>query len=388
MFPFLAGAALALVSIGKKLANTPSAAWWLLPIVFLDPVMAGQSALMGPDSALACFFLITVSGLLTKKEFRTIVGILGLCSISMRGMMTAGALFVWQILLLWPVHQSLSKLVRLSLCFLPGFGFACWFLWWHYTGTGWIGYHPDSPWARAFAPVAGSELVRNVLVVGWRWVDFGRVFEWFLLGFLLFSTNVRTLLRQSGKQFLLPLLLLLACLLVFLLPSSIFYQNLSAHRYFLPCFLCFHLLIFHWVALLSLKSWKKNLLFALLVLGLASGNFWIYPRGISMGWDSTLAHLPYHRLRTEMAGFIDAKNIPYSSIGTAFPNINTGENLYLNRDHRSFSDINWQQNKYMLVSNIFNDVSESDYKRLEQQWVLLKDLRRSGIWLRLYKKPE
>lgn len=126
----------------------------------------------------------------------------------------------------------------------------------------------------------------------------------------------------------------------------------------------------------------------LLVAGLFSGNCWIYPRGISMDWDATLAHLPYHGLRKDMIEFIEQQNIDFQSIGTEFPNINTGENLLLNGDNRKFVEKDFSQNKYMLASNIFNDFSEEDYQTLEQRWRLVKSTKGGGVWLKLYQCPE
>ena len=386
MFPFLAGLAWATLQLGKRLGRE-NLTYWLAPIVFLDPVIAAQSALVGPDLVLACFFMLALHGLLNKKNYWILLGVTGLCMISMRGMLTAGALFAWQLM----VHRegggaSVRQLAERGLLFIPGFTLAIGFLGWHYTATGWVGHHPDSPWAPAFEHVTGPGLFRNILVVGWRWLDFGRVFEWLLLAYLVIKMPFGGVSARS--PYFTSLLILFGCLLVFLTPSALIYNNLSAHRYFLPGFLCLHLVVFHWLALTDLKFWKKTLLISALALGLATGNCWLYPNGISMGWDATLAHLPYHKLRAHMLAYIDAHQIPFENIGTAFPNNNTGEALLLNGDDRRFAEKDWQKNDYMLVSNIFNDFSAEDIQRLEQEWVPVKRSRQGGVWLTLYKNPE
>ena len=66
-------------------------------------------------------------------------------------------------------------------------------------------------------------------------------------------------------------------------------------------------------------TWQP-LLFTMAFMGLLSGNFWVYPQPISTGWDSTLAHLPYYKLRNEMLQYIDNQGIKCSDVGTAFPN--------------------------------------------------------------------
>ena len=123
-----------------------------------------------------------------------------------------------------------------------------------------------------------------------------------------------------------------------------------------------------------------------MVLGLGTGNLWIYPQGVSMDWDATLAHLPYHRLRAEMMDYIDSQNIDYAQIGTAFPNINTGEDLLLNGDPRKCVEKDFLKNQYVLLSNIYNDFSAADYRFFEKNWTLIKRLKQSGVWINLYQK--
>lgn len=384
MFPFLAGLAWATLKLGKQ-TGPANLAFWLVPIVFMDAVVAGQSALVGPDLVLACFFMLSIQGFLREKKYWILLGLTGLCIISMRGMMTAGALFAWQLILLRQSGGANARqVVERILLFFPGFTLAIGFLTWHYKAAGWVGHHPDSPWAPAFEQVGSAGVVRNILVVGWRWLDFGRVFEWLLLGFLVVKAPFRHVAARS--PYLTSMLILFGCLLVFLTPSALVYNNLSAHRYFLPGFLCLHLIIFQWLAAADLNCWKKTLLFCALTFGLATGNCWIYPRGISMGWDATLAHLPYHKLRAQMLAYIDTHQIPIESIGSAFPNNNSGEALLLNGDNRCFAEKDWLHNDYMLVSNIFNDFSANDIQRLERDWTLTKRLEQSGVWLALYKK--
>lgn len=385
MYPFLAGLGWAILQLGKQLSPA-KLSYWLVPIIFLDPVIAGQSALAGPDLVLVCFFMIALHGLLSEKKYWSILGLTGLCIISMRGMMTAGALFAWQIVAYRSVYQvNFKQLANRSALFAPGFILAGAFLVWHYRVAGWIGHHPDSPWAPAFEHATGAGLFKNLLVVGWRWLDFGRVFEWLLLAFLVIKFPARYISVRSGH--FISMLILFGCLVVFLMPSALIYNNLSAHRYFLPGFLCLHLITFQWLAFAELNFFKKIMLYSALILGLATGNCWIYPDGISMGWDSTLAHLPYHKLRKSMVAYIDIHKIPYESIGTSFPNINPGEALLLNGDNRRFAEKNWQKNDYMLVSNIFNDFSAADIHRLEKTWIPVKRSVHRGVWLTLYKKP-
>lgn len=381
IFPFLVGIALLLYRFGQQIG--PDGWGWALPVlVFADPVMAGQSALVGPDIPLVFFFLLAVFALLNGRRFLAVLAVLGLCAISMRGMMTAAALFVWQVAVHWPKSLQPRAILRTGLLFLPGVAFAAIFLWWHHRAAGWTGYHPDSPWAATFQPVDGSGFLRNVLVLGWRWLDFGRVFVWLALGLLVFRGGL-----SRGEKNWRPFVLLLMALVLFLSPSALLCQNVSAHRYFLPAFVALHLLVFHLLSRVSWGCWQKKALLVGWFVGLGAGNFWIYPPGIAMGWDSTLAHRPYHHLRQNMLAYIEKKKIPLSDIGTAFPNVNSGEHLLLNGDQRVFAEIDFEKNRYILVSNVFNDFSKKDFEKLQREWLLQKNLAHQGVWLTLYKKP-
>jgi hypothetical protein len=277
------------------------------------------------------------------------------------------------------------------LLFLPGAAFAAWFLCWHQHAAGWTGFHADSPWAPAFERARGAGFLKNILVLGWRWTDIGRVFEWAVLAVVVAAGGWRFLKKNAtdatvrGHRSGLALLFL--CLVVFLSPAALLYQNLSAHRYFLPGFLALHLLVFHFLSTSDGTLQRKIVLFLVLLLGLGTGNCWVYPQGISMDWDATLAHRPYHPLRAEMLYFIDQEKIPLEGIGTAFPNVNTGEHLLLNGDRRKMADKDFEQNSYMLISNVFNDFSKAEHSVLQREWTPLKRLENRGVWLELYQRP-
>ncbi len=396
MLPFMLLNIWLLYRIGLRTGGRPWA-FMLLPLVLLDPVVAGQHALASPDIPLLSGFLMGVLGVLESRRLMLATGIVILCMASMRGMMTAGALFTWQLLPEIMLFRKTASpgpyarhVVSKAVTFLPGFAFALWFLWWHKSVTGWSGYHPGSPWAPAFAKSGALQALKNLAVIGWRWLDFGRVFEWLVLFRLIFKAGGFRKLWAKRSPMLVKLLSLLICLVVFLSPSAVLFQNISAHRYFLPGFLAFHFVVFLLLASGEPVADRRSrtVLAFFLVFALASGNFWIYPRGISMGWDATLAHLPYHRLRAGALAYLDSTNIDYREVGSAFPNLNTGENLMLNGDKRCFAEKDFSQNKFIFASNIFNDFSENDYKFLENNWLLMKRFECAGVWIDLYRRPD
>ena len=200
MLPFLAALLYFTYQIGRQLT---SAKWapWLVLIICADPVLASQSALVGPDILLACFFVTALYGALAKKQAWLAIGVLGMCVISMRGMMTAGGLFLWCVLPSQIRKINLrTAIVSKSGWFLPGFLLAAVFLLWHLRASGWIGFHPDSPWAPAFQQSSGAEIFKNILVLGWRMLDFGRVFEWLLLIGIIVQTTILRCWRENALE--------------------------------------------------------------------------------------------------------------------------------------------------------------------------------------------
>jgi hypothetical protein len=380
ILPFLCLLIWSLYRLGLRLGGRVWA-FWLIPLVLLDPVVAGQSVLVSPDIILLSFFLLSLEGILGNQKIYIFLGVLGLCVVSMRGMMCVAGLGVFMTLLALKNRQSWQYWSTQALSFVPGVLAAFAFLYGHWQAVGWIGYHAGSEWSPAFQRADAWGIVRNIAVLGWRWLDFGRVFEWILL----LGLSIRVLRNRAPKPAF-TLILLLGCMCFFLSISAVLYQNLSAHRYFLPAYCCLHLLLFQGLIVSNLKESFIRLTFVALITALAAGNFWVYPRGISMDWDATLAHQPYHALRAQAMAYLDQEGIDYQQVGTAFPNLNTGVDLMLNDDIRRFSVIRYDQNQLIFVSNIMNDVEVSDYHRLEAEWVRVRRFEQAGVWIELYRR--
>jgi hypothetical protein len=368
MLPFLIGCHYFVIQIARRWLGEHMF-MWAIPVFWLDPVMAGQSVLVSPDILLVCFLLMSLHGILHDRKIWIVSGIIGLCLVSMRGMMCAGAVFIW--------YAWLCKRFKTSqLYFLPGFVLGIVFLWWHWQTTGWVGHHPASPWAAAFqrSDIAGT--LRNTLITGWRFADFGRIGEWLIWGIAAFQ--IKKIWPESKEM---NVLFFLA---VFLLPTALLYQNLSAHRYLLPLFVLLHFVV---LRMCVLTQYAHSLIIAVLLF-LFSGNFWVYPHDISMGWDSTLAHLPYHEQHQNGIRFLQKKNVDIQEVGTFFPNVNTLEDLTLNGDTSAFSSFDMQKNKYAFVSNIYNDFAKDELKHLKQNWILVFSQEHpNGVWVKIFQKP-
>lgn len=412
MLPFLWGIVALLFALARHFGSEKTA-WWLPLLVAADPVMAAQSVLVSPDVVLVFFFLLTLWSVLKQKPVIQAIALAGLALISMRGMMTAAMLFVWQFLFFScepraascelgsskpPLTQWMRLLLKQALVFLPGALLAGGWLLWHYRQTGWIGYHPDSPWAPSFERVGEGGVARNGVILIWRLLDFGRIFMWAGLLFLLWQHRPLRAVFQNKIQQQAAGLLLLA--LLFLTPTLLLYKALSAHRYLLPVFLALTV----WLYALAAQSPKHGLkvvvVSALLLFG---GNFWVYPQHIAQGWDATLAHWPYYELRRQVLDFIEQEDLPLDSIGTAFPEI--GPLHYrdlggfmdaardgISRRHRQlqhgFKTKDLDSDPYILWSNVMNDFSDAERAALQQDWQPLRRWKKGAVEMVLYGRGE
>jgi len=353
------------------------------PILVADPVWFTQHILCSPDVLVFSGLLLVVHGHFSAGNLARITGVLLLSVSSMRGMMTAAALGVWELLLLAGPLFSFSRVLSTLAAYVPGAVLAFSFLLWHWQATGWTGYHPDSPWASAFQHTDLAGFGRNLLVIGWRWLDFGRAGVWILFGVLLWQS------RSRWKEFCMvnrEWIWLFICLLLFLTPSALLYRNLSAHRYFLPVFFSFSLLMIALLAASTSVSEQKKRIAALLVaLILVSGHFWIYPFGISNDWDCTVAHREFHGLRGDAVAWLNGAGTDFSETGTAFPVLNSGEMVALDGDNRMFAAYEPGRNRQVLITNVSNDFSQETERNLAESMELAWEKHAGQVWIKIYR---
>ena len=277
---------------------------------------------------------------------------------------------------------SIKAIFSLISPFLLGISFGIGFLSYHFIEKGWIGFHPNSPWMPAFEKVNTVGFIKNVIVLIWRLIDFGHLFLWLISIYGLIK--IKKVFPTTRL-----LIALLIILLLVLSPTLLIYKGLLAHRYLTPIYVVLILLTVKTIS--DLKNYKRQLIISFIAfMGLATGNFWVYPQPISTGWDATLAHLPYYGLRCAMLQFIDNQHIDYSEIGTAFPNQREFETTDLvKRDpsvQNHFSTYNFEKHRLIFYSNIMNEFSDADLIELKTNWHPIKTLKKGQIEVILFKK--
>jgi hypothetical protein len=394
MLPFVLGIVYQSVLLIKKIFSDE---WhyYALIILLADATLLAQCTLVSPDVLVVFFFLLALNNLISKKKILYSVALAGLALSSMRGMMCIAGLFFAEIILylnsetkdnrnsLW--KRRVLYIFRAIKVYLPSVLIAGLFFAWHYYKTGWIGYHKDMPWYTLFQLVDLKGAIWNTFIFGWRLADFGRVFLW-ITGFVCLWHYIRN--RPVIPKMLVRLSILLLCIFLALSHAPVLHRNLAAHRYFLPVYLLISLVVTYYLFEVVRSKILKKLVFYIILAGMISGNFWIYPDRIAKGWDSTLAYLPYFSLRENMMNYMGENGIKVSETGSQFPNLSRLEDIDLSGREDAFAELDLKTNHYVFYSNIYNEFSVGQLTELKNNWKSLKEFRCRGVKIILYASPE
>ncbi len=356
-------------------------------ILFLaEPTLLGQSVLVSPDIVLVFCFLLMLNGILKNQRFLIAIGLIGLFLISMRGLMVAFSLLLFDIYLnaFDERRLSFSQLLKISLAYWPAvIGILPYFLF-HYAEKGWLAYHPDSPWMGSFERVGIEGFLYNIGIMIWRIMDFGRVFVIIAIVLITLTRLGKIRLHKKFKY----LIFMMASLVICLGYSFTTYKYLSAHRYLLPLYLILLLGFLYMLFVFVSNKRVQNIIYLIVFGALLSGHLWIYPEGIAKGWDSSLAHWPYYELREKMNAYLEQKDIAYSEVASEFPNVSERRFMELNESHEKHQYFNLDSNDYVLYSNVYNNFNDEEINQLKRNFKPIQSFEKRGVFMSLYKKEK
>lgn len=361
--------------------------WMTLPLLLLEPTLLAQATMISPDIPLTCFFIMALSGMVNRRNWVQTVAMCGLPLLSTRGIMTIAVVFLAEAGYHW-LNCKEKFPYKYVLKYVPAGCIALGWLLFHYLQTGWISYNQEAmPWAGAFESVGILGFLKNVALLGWRILDFGRVFIWLTLGLIIVWLLTKKLVLDQGFKQL--AVLWLAPLIVFV-PVLARYSGLLQHRYLIQAFLLTGILVLYGLSRSPFQKLSKSV-YVILLLGLISGHFWVYPDKIAQGWDSSLAHVPYFELRDQMIDFIQQNGIPPNQVVTGTPNqfplketdLESGDWHFINSDDIPKEQRN--QMPYVFYSNVFNDIPDAFYDELHTNWESVKTFERGRIRVTLFK---
>lgn len=384
IFPFLIGIVYqAYILIHRYIPK--DFAYVSLMLFLADPTFLSQASMVSSDIALFFFFLLSLNAVLSNKRLLMTIGFLGLFAMSMRGMMISLALLFFDLYKNYDwKRKSFLELLKMSMPYLPAFLFAVIYFTIHYTVKGWFAYHPDSPWAGSFERVGLTTMIYNLGIMGWRIIDFGRIFLW-VTAFILIIPRFKKFLADTKLREMIILAILLTICLGY---SFITYRYLQGHRYILPVFSIISLAVAYIIWNYVHTRLFRFSVITFIVFALLSGNFWVYPEKVAQGWDSSLAHWPYFEMREDMINYMETHGIDYNEVASDFPNTTKRKYLELNDDDSRHLFVDLDQNKYVLYSNVYNNFSDEEIDRLKSEFIELKNDDFLGVFMILYKRPE
>ncbi len=370
MLPFIVGIIYEAIRIGKHLFQRK---FYFFPLlIFVCPFFLGHMTLVSPDIVLVYGFLMGMRGVLLQNKWLIMISSIILSLTSMRGVAMVLALYLYHIITRVPQFEKnkIKKYLRLLIPYLPGVIFFCLYFFYHFWAKGWVGHHEASLWASSFALVDFTGFLKNIARYMWILCDHGMVIIWAIIIF-----HFRSLFILRGRLIWLAIII---DILLFLMVAP--YQGLLNHRYFLPLQLTGIILALQ--VLLAGKKWQ-TLVFVFVFVAL--GNLWIYPKTISQGWDSTMAHYPIYGLESQMSKFLLDHDISKTEVGTAFPLRSSSSDLFLKRGDY-FHQYNPTNDRYILYSNVMNDFKDNEIESFFNQWKEVEKVQSMGICLILFEK--
>lgn len=387
MFPFIYGFLVQLSKFVEFFVVDKTLKIWAFLLVLIDPTLLAQMVSVNPEMPLLFFFFLALNGILYKNLFYKSIGLIFIGIISYRGMMLGVGIFLIDVVLhVYYRREALARFFNLkhviiySLSAIP----AVTYITWRLVYKGWLITNPVQPWGDAidYSDKSGFllNLFRNFAVLFHRYMDFGRIFVFLVILWICLFYRKQILFSKIK-----PLLIIAVFSVIVIVFTSLAINNPMGHRYFIMSYLCFALLGFVLIKqLLNTHTHIAKLLFSILVVGLLSGNFWIYPDKISQGWDASLAHLHYFKLRQKAITYLEKNNINIQETASFFPNNKSIDVVDLNGDKRSFKDFTGSE-PYIMYSNVYN-IKDSEYDYIHSNYILLKSFSQLGVRVELWAK--
>jgi hypothetical protein len=369
--------------------NFPQKNFFLLVIiVFLEPTFLAQTTILNNDMILLLFTLLAYN-IIEKSEKKSVfwytLALTGILFANLRGMLLFSCILILDIIFYnLKLRSNINKLIIMpyvisAVIFLS-------FLMYQYVILGWVIKTPSPNWVdhRSVAPI--FHMVKNIFSIIRNFLDYGRVVIMVLSALLIYKYFKLYKFKSD-----LNIAKLLVSVTVFSFGLSlffIFFTNPIGHRYFMISYILLVILCLLLLEKLYVQSAIKKFNI-IIIVAFISGHFYIYPSTISQGWDSSLAYFSYFENRDKLIVFIEDNKIDKSSIGTnlSLNSIEYSDLKVINKEMNNFSKLDLKHNNFVILSNIDNSTSDEDISIIKNEWILVKDFSKLGVYVSLYKNP-
>ena len=415
----------------------PQFYWIPVLLLMCEPSIIAQCTMVSNDVVLISCFIWGWSAILYNKKLAFVLATLLMTAVSIRGAILVFLLFLIGLVFCFFDRKQNSKnnldetnerinkqsaekslfssfvtnTVKILLLCIPAF--LLFVIWngYHYQQTGWMLAGGNPKWGEHYEAAGLKEIIKNCAIIVRNMLDFGRLFLWLGIGFVLYRLyKIRNRKKECfknskelcNKKLIALSVTFILTLFVFAM-VVVFNTNPIGHRYQLP-FYAMAILLFAVLVQIYCTSYDKldvsipflkspRLLTVLVCIGLLTGNLWIYPEKMAQGWDSTLAHVPYFELREKMLNYIetqiDENKINENNIGGGFTmHLSTypidlkERNIVIG--NKSDGLANFQ---YIWYSNTVNNFSDEEIDELYNFWILEQSFSKRGVFVKLFKRP-
>ncbi len=374
MMPWIYLMFYSIIMLAKKLFFLE---WYHLFIAFIAcPPLLGHLPLVSPDIVILAAFLLGLRGFLDQSNLKTVLAVMIMCSMSMRGAALGCCMMIMQ--LLW-LRKELdwNTCLRIVKLYVPGGLIILIFLGYHYMQLGWIGYHENSPWAPSFGKVVLLGLVKNCIAFMIRIFDLGMIVIYAVLAWIYF--------KKGWSNTVKPFLLLWLCFVIVLAILTIPYVGLMNPRYFLPLHVL-AILIYMIQVMNTQNLSRRPRVFWMTIILLASFNFFKYPSQISHPWDISVLHWEYYSQEKNMRSYLDTQRIALRDVSTFFPSNNSQYHIRLANHQSSMRTEPGANVPYLMLGDVHNDAKENYRDLVKKDYELIH--RETGCFtsLSLYKR--
>lgn len=347
--------------------------------VVADATFVSQTLGLYADLFLLAFAVWTINNILSNNKVKLTISLFLLATVGERGMLMAVALTILYFVTEFRRGETFWFSIKKTLyVFLPTFFCILSFVVYQKITTGYllIDNSETSDWGAHWKLVDFRQFIKNFLVFGFRFIEYGRIFLWITFIYLLIRIR-----KKAVEPFLfLSFFIVLCVLLVATLP----WCNPFGMRYFLLLYLLFSVNLARIIFMVFPKQ-KAKILVVCLTIILSSSHFFVYPETLAQSWDSSLAHTPYFELRKQTIDFLKENKIPFSEVGVSFPLTERHKLTDLSEDNNEFSTYDFDKNKWIIYTNIGN-VDTPTIEFIHQQ-NLVQRFEKRGVFFEIYQIP-
>lgn len=345
----------------------------------IDTTLIAQFSSLNSDPVMLTLCLCGIYLIFNKKTNYLVLLLILLSLLNVRGWFISFALLCCD----WLFNRSFRKTFIQGL--ITGAVIVTWCCF-HYYNKGWV---ISSPAFIEYRRLVSPELLlRNIVLIAWRLMDFGKAAIWVVIIFFssmyLFKNRRQLSLQDPLVRLLIVTGTLLTCFALVFIPFS----NPIGHRYFLPVIALSYILFPAFVEKISSTAVKRIVILFSIGL-LLSGSFWVYPDSIAKGWDSNIVYAAYPKLDREMREELAKQSIKPEEVHTRHPLLSERTFTFLDNqaNYSEFKPGTSPDFQYLLYSNLSNGYSDEELATLQDgTWIKLSEKKFAGLKLILYKK--